>query len=150
MKALIDSDVLIDYLQGIPEAKTELAQYQTLLYSIISWMDIMCGAQNNESEKLPGFSLPRWKGSISLKSGGDCRGRKESAGLETAGCHHSRQRVHRRLHLAHTQFQGLQTKRPAREDSVFGLKRITLDFMGGYFREEYKLDLKQDLLHAPT
>jgi hypothetical protein len=26
MKAVIDSDVLIDYLQGVPEAKSEIAK----------------------------------------------------------------------------------------------------------------------------
>lgn len=50
MKAVIDSDVLIDFLQGDPRAKAELDQYRDLRYSIISWMEVMCGA-GNEAEK---------------------------------------------------------------------------------------------------
>jgi len=45
MKAIIDSDVLIDYLQGINAAKTELARYRQPHYSIISLMELLCGAQ---------------------------------------------------------------------------------------------------------
>lgn len=45
MKALIDSDVLIDYLQGLPQAKKEINRYSQPLYSVISWMEIMCGAE---------------------------------------------------------------------------------------------------------
>ena len=51
MKALIDSDVLIDFLQGISEAKKEICRYTSPLYSIISWMEIMCGAQTDEERE---------------------------------------------------------------------------------------------------
>ena len=44
MKAVIDSDILIDYLQGDERSKVELAQYDDLRYSVISWMEIMAGA----------------------------------------------------------------------------------------------------------
>lgn len=47
MKALMDSDVLIDYLQGIPEAAIELSRYDQILYSVVSWMEIMCGAESD-------------------------------------------------------------------------------------------------------
>ena len=50
MKALIDSDVLIDYLQGIDQARVEISRYNPPLYSIISWMEIHCGAET-ESER---------------------------------------------------------------------------------------------------
>jgi predicted nucleic acid-binding protein len=46
MKAVIDSDVLIDYLQGLPAAKEELARYRAPHYSIISYMELLCGARN--------------------------------------------------------------------------------------------------------
>lgn len=45
VKAVIDSDVLIDFLQGIPEAETEINRYDEPLYSVISWMEVMCGAE---------------------------------------------------------------------------------------------------------
>jgi len=38
MRAIIDSDVLIDYLQGIEKAKRELDRYAKREISIISWM----------------------------------------------------------------------------------------------------------------
>jgi len=47
MKAVIDSDVLMDYLQGVNEAKIEISRYSDPLYSIISWMEMMCGAQTD-------------------------------------------------------------------------------------------------------
>jgi predicted nucleic acid-binding protein len=45
VKALVDSDVLIDYLQGKVQARKELNRYSELCYSVISWMEIMCGAE---------------------------------------------------------------------------------------------------------
>lgn len=51
MKAVIDSDVLIDYLQGLPQAKQEIDQYSQALYSIVSWMEVMCGAETEDEKK---------------------------------------------------------------------------------------------------
>lgn len=45
MKAVIDSDVLIDYLQGTPAAKVEIARYRRPHYSIISLMELLAGAR---------------------------------------------------------------------------------------------------------
>lgn len=50
MKAVIDSLILIDYLQGIITAKEEINKYSEPLYSIISWMEVMCGADTEEEE----------------------------------------------------------------------------------------------------
>jgi predicted nucleic acid-binding protein len=50
MKALIDSVILIDYLQGLAKAKAEINRYSEPLYSIISWMEVMCGAETEEEE----------------------------------------------------------------------------------------------------
>lgn len=47
MKAVIDSDVLIDFLQGDPKAADEIRRYDQLRYSVISWMEVMCGAEND-------------------------------------------------------------------------------------------------------
>ena len=47
VKALIDSDVLIDFLQGVPEAQKELQRYSDRMYSIISWMEVQCGADDD-------------------------------------------------------------------------------------------------------
>ena len=51
MRAIIDSDVLIDYLQGLEVAKRELDRYPQREISIISWMEILAGADNEEEDK---------------------------------------------------------------------------------------------------
>ena len=51
MKAVSDSDILIDHLQGVPEAKIELRRYRSPHFSIISWMELMCGAETDEERK---------------------------------------------------------------------------------------------------
>ena len=62
MRAIIDSDVLIDYLQGSDRAKSELERYSRREISIISWMEIIEGADSPEDEKaclefLSGFAV---------------------------------------------------------------------------------------------
>jgi hypothetical protein len=49
--ACIDSDVLIDYFDGIPAAAEELSRYDGLLISRISWMEVLVGAPTNELGK---------------------------------------------------------------------------------------------------
>ena len=51
MRALIDSDVLVDYPQGRSEAASELARYTERCVSLISWMEVMIGAGDDEAEK---------------------------------------------------------------------------------------------------
>lgn len=48
MKAVFDSDILIDFLQGSPAARAELNRYSHPLYSIVSWMEVLCGAETEE------------------------------------------------------------------------------------------------------
>ena len=56
MKAVLDSDVLIDFLQGDPRAAHEIEQYDDLCYSVVSWMEVMCGAgTRTEEEAASGF-----------------------------------------------------------------------------------------------
>lgn len=50
MKAIIDSDVLIDFLQGVKSAQMELAKYRRREISIVSWMEVMAGAEGEEEE----------------------------------------------------------------------------------------------------
>ena len=44
MKALFDTNILIDYLRGIPAARDELARYQDKAISVITWMEVLVGA----------------------------------------------------------------------------------------------------------
>ena len=50
LKALIDSDVLLDFLDGFPAAAEELTRYRDRCVSIISWMELMAGAKTAAEE----------------------------------------------------------------------------------------------------
>ncbi len=51
MKAVLDSDVLIDYLQGVPEAREELARYRQPHFSVISFIELHCGARDADESR---------------------------------------------------------------------------------------------------
>lgn len=44
MKAVFDTNILVDFLRGLPQAKAELALYQSRAISVMSWMEVMVGA----------------------------------------------------------------------------------------------------------
>lgn len=44
VKALFDTNILIDYLRGIPASRQELARYDNKAISIITWMEVLIGA----------------------------------------------------------------------------------------------------------
>jgi predicted nucleic acid-binding protein len=44
VKALFDTNILIDYLSAVPQARTELRKYSEKAISIITWMEVMIGA----------------------------------------------------------------------------------------------------------
>jgi predicted nucleic acid-binding protein len=46
MKAIFDSDVLIDYLQGVRQAREEMARYRQPHYSMISFIELHCGSRD--------------------------------------------------------------------------------------------------------
>jgi predicted nucleic acid-binding protein len=47
VKALFDTNILIDYLNAVPESRTELQRYADKAVSIITWMDVMVGADDD-------------------------------------------------------------------------------------------------------
>ena len=51
MRAVIDSDVLVDYLQGLPAAAEELSRYQERCISLVSWMEVMAGVEDGTDEE---------------------------------------------------------------------------------------------------
>ena len=61
MRAVIDTNILVDFLRSIPQAGTELALYQSPAISVISWIEIMAGttAQNEATTRafLQSFDL---------------------------------------------------------------------------------------------
>ena len=46
VKALFDTNILVDYLNAVPEARTELQRYTERAISIITWMEVMVGAED--------------------------------------------------------------------------------------------------------
>ncbi len=44
MHALFDSNIVIDYLNGIVAAKDELGRYESRAISVITWMEVLAGA----------------------------------------------------------------------------------------------------------
>jgi predicted nucleic acid-binding protein len=52
LNALIDSDVLLDFLDGHAAAAAEIGRYRECSISIISWMEIMAGARNTVDQDL--------------------------------------------------------------------------------------------------
>jgi len=44
VSTLLDTNILIDYLNGIEQAKTELERYSDKAISEITWMKVMVGA----------------------------------------------------------------------------------------------------------
>lgn len=55
MKALFDTNILIDYLAGNISASRELEQYEDSKISIISKMEVLVGANDNNEEIIRGF-----------------------------------------------------------------------------------------------
>jgi predicted nucleic acid-binding protein len=45
VKALFDTNILIDYLNAVPEARDELLRYEQQAISIITWMEVLIGAR---------------------------------------------------------------------------------------------------------
>jgi predicted nucleic acid-binding protein len=45
VKALFDTNILIDYLNGVGEARKELARYSHSSISVITWMEVLAGAK---------------------------------------------------------------------------------------------------------
>jgi len=52
MKAVFDTNILIDYLNGVNLAKAELSKYNTKIISIITWMEVLVGVANRDEEKI--------------------------------------------------------------------------------------------------
>lgn len=50
MKALFDTSILIDYLNGIEQAKQELALYEDKAISVITWMEVLIGTTDKTDQ----------------------------------------------------------------------------------------------------
>jgi predicted nucleic acid-binding protein len=61
MNAVMDTNILIDYLNGSSKAKHELDAFETLYISLVSWMEILVGAQEGEEETVVREFLRRFR-----------------------------------------------------------------------------------------
>lgn len=48
VKALFDTNILVDLLNGLEEANNEVGRYSSLAISRISWIEVLTGARNTE------------------------------------------------------------------------------------------------------
>jgi len=55
--ALFDTCILIDYLRGIPQARTECDRHSDRAISVISWMEVMAGTTPANEDQTRAFLL---------------------------------------------------------------------------------------------
>jgi predicted nucleic acid-binding protein len=59
--ALFDTNILIDHLNAVPQAREEIERFESRAISIISWMEVMVGATTDLVEPtrrfLAGFKI---------------------------------------------------------------------------------------------
>lgn len=73
MKALFDTNILVDFLNGIPASKKEISRYDQKLISIVSWMEVLVGTTTSQEEStvlgfLDSFVLVELSSSIAMRS----------------------------------------------------------------------------------
>ena len=54
---LFDTNILIDYLSGIPQARLEMERYSQRAISIITWMEVMAGTTAKDEKPIRAFLL---------------------------------------------------------------------------------------------
>ena len=55
VKALFDTNILIDHLNGVGEARDEIDRYQDGAISIVTWIEVMVGATDSNSWQTRSF-----------------------------------------------------------------------------------------------
>jgi predicted nucleic acid-binding protein len=50
LNALLDSDILLDFLDGHAAAAREIARYHECCVSVVSWMEVLAGARTQADE----------------------------------------------------------------------------------------------------
>ena len=50
MNAVVDGNILIDYLNGSPKARAELARFDRVYISLVTWMEVLVGVEEGEEE----------------------------------------------------------------------------------------------------
>jgi hypothetical protein len=72
VKALFDTNILVDYLNAVPQARVELQRYTEKGISIVSWMEVMVGASGDVEiatrNFLSGFDILALDGEIAERA----------------------------------------------------------------------------------
>ncbi|MDB5795700.1 MAG: PilT protein [Noviherbaspirillum sp.] len=55
VRVLLDTNILIDYLSGVDQARLELERYTDKAISLITWMEVLVGATPETESILRGF-----------------------------------------------------------------------------------------------
>lgn len=55
VRAVFDTNILVDFLRGQPQAETELDLYESPAISVISWMEVMAGTTPQTESKTRTF-----------------------------------------------------------------------------------------------
>ena len=55
VKALFDTNILIDYLNAVPQARDELDRYENRSVSVITWMEVLIGATPDVADATRAF-----------------------------------------------------------------------------------------------
>jgi len=62
MRALCDTNIVIDLLSGLPQASRELEKYEEIFLSRITWMEVLVGAPDHATDEL----WRRWLGNFNI------------------------------------------------------------------------------------
>jgi predicted nucleic acid-binding protein len=55
VRAVLDTNILVDYLYGLPAARDEIGLYRRPLISAVTWMEVMVGAAGDEEPQIRTF-----------------------------------------------------------------------------------------------
>jgi predicted nucleic acid-binding protein len=72
VKVVLDTNILIDFLRGIPQARAELERLRDPAISIVTWMEVMVGADRSSSEEtrlfLDTFTVLQLDGAVATRA----------------------------------------------------------------------------------
>jgi predicted nucleic acid-binding protein len=80
VRALFDTNILIDYLSGVGAAKKELARYEYRAISTITWMEVLVGTTADDDaairEWLGSFEVVALDGAVANRAVEICKQRR--------------------------------------------------------------------------
>ena len=61
MRVVFDTNVLVDYLWGLEDARVELGRHREWTVSLVTWMELLVGARDEEEEAMIRAFLGRFE-----------------------------------------------------------------------------------------